>query len=67
MGEKRNAYSVLVAKPGGNIPPVEPRHRREGNIKIKLFLTLRLNMSGVTLLLPPRLHDVHRDNFTTRP
>jgi hypothetical protein len=34
MGEKRNAYSVLVGKPDGNRPLWRPRRRWVDNIKI---------------------------------
>jgi hypothetical protein len=34
MGEKRNAYSVLVGKPKGKIPLGKPRRRWEDNIKM---------------------------------
>jgi hypothetical protein len=36
MGEKRNAYSVLVEKCEGNRPLGEPRHIWEDNIKVDL-------------------------------
>jgi hypothetical protein len=34
MGEKRNAYRVLMGKPGGKIPLGRPRHRWVNNIKM---------------------------------
>jgi hypothetical protein len=36
MGEKRNAYRVLVGKPEGKRPLGRPRPRREDNIKMDL-------------------------------
>jgi hypothetical protein len=33
-GEKRNAYRILVGKPGGKIPLERPRCRWEDNIKM---------------------------------
>jgi hypothetical protein len=36
MGEKRNAYSVLMGKPEGMRPPDRQRHRLEENIKMDL-------------------------------
>jgi hypothetical protein len=36
MGEKRNAYTVLVGKPEGKRPLGRPRHRWVDNIKIDL-------------------------------
>jgi hypothetical protein len=36
MGEKRNAYRILVEKPGGNSPLGRPRHRWVDNLKIEL-------------------------------
>jgi hypothetical protein len=36
MGEKRNAYRVLVGKPQGKRPLKRPRRRWEGNIKMDL-------------------------------
>jgi hypothetical protein len=36
MGEKRNAYRILVGKPVGKIPLGRPRRRREDNIKMAL-------------------------------
>jgi hypothetical protein len=35
-GEKRNAYSILVGKPGGKRPLGRPRCRWENNIKMDL-------------------------------
>jgi hypothetical protein len=37
MGEKRNAYGILVGKPGGNRPLQRPRRRWEENIKMELI------------------------------
>jgi hypothetical protein len=36
MGEKRNAYMILVGKPGGKRPLGRPRRRWVGNIKMDL-------------------------------
>jgi hypothetical protein len=36
MGEKRNAYKLLVGKPEGRTPLGRPRHRWEDNIKMDL-------------------------------
>jgi hypothetical protein len=36
MGERRNAYSVLVGKPEGRRPLGRPRHRWEVNIEMDL-------------------------------
>jgi hypothetical protein len=36
MGETRNAYRILVRKPGGKIPLERPRRRWEDNIKMDL-------------------------------
>jgi hypothetical protein len=36
MGEKRNAYRILVGKPEGKIPLGRPRHRWVDNIKMNL-------------------------------
>jgi hypothetical protein len=36
MGEKRNAYRILVGKPEGNRPLGRPRRRWECNIKMDL-------------------------------
>jgi hypothetical protein len=36
MGEKRNAYSILVRKPEGKRPLGRPRRRWEDNIKLDL-------------------------------
>jgi hypothetical protein len=36
MGEKRNAYRILVGKPGGRRPLGRPRRRWVDNIKMDL-------------------------------
>jgi hypothetical protein len=36
MGEKRNAYTILVGKPEGNKPLGRPRRRWVDNTKIDL-------------------------------
>jgi hypothetical protein len=36
MGERRDAYRVLVGKPEGKKPPGRPRRRLEDNIKMDL-------------------------------
>jgi hypothetical protein len=36
MGEKRNAYRILVVKPERKIPLGRPRCRREDNIRMDL-------------------------------
>jgi hypothetical protein len=36
MGEKRNAYRILVGKPEGKIPLGRPRRRWVDNIKMDL-------------------------------
>jgi hypothetical protein len=36
MGEKGNAYRILVGKPEGKIPLGTPRHRWVNNIKMDL-------------------------------
>jgi hypothetical protein len=33
IGHMRDAYKILVGKPGGNIPLGGPRHGRKGNIR----------------------------------
>jgi hypothetical protein len=44
MGEKRNAYRVLVGKPEGKRPLGRPRRRWVGNIKMDL---LEIGLGGV--------------------
>jgi hypothetical protein len=56
MGEKRNAYGILVGKPEGKRPLGRPRHRWVDNIKIDIekvdgmvwigFIWLRIGTSG---------------------
>jgi hypothetical protein len=36
MGKEKNAYRLLVGKPGGNRRQGRPRRRRENNIKMDL-------------------------------
>jgi hypothetical protein len=36
MGEKRNAYRLLVGKPEGKSPPGRPRRRRVDNIRMNV-------------------------------
>jgi hypothetical protein len=36
LGQKRNAYGVLVGKPEGKRPVGRPRHRWENNFKMDL-------------------------------
>jgi hypothetical protein len=35
IGEKRNAYRILVGKPEGKRPPGRPKRRWEDNIKME--------------------------------
>jgi hypothetical protein len=44
MGEKKNAYRLLVGKPEGKRPLGRPRRRRVDNIKIDL---LEIGWGGV--------------------
>jgi hypothetical protein len=37
MGEKKNAYKILIGKPEGNRSPGRPRSRWEDNIKMRLI------------------------------
>jgi hypothetical protein len=36
MGERRNAYKILVGKPQGKTPCSKPRHRWKDNIRMDL-------------------------------
>jgi hypothetical protein len=36
MGEKRNAYRLLVGKPDGKMPPGRPRRRWMDNIRMDI-------------------------------
>jgi hypothetical protein len=47
IGEKRNAYRVLVEKPEGNIPLERPRRRWMDNIKMDLLELLELGWGDV--------------------
>jgi hypothetical protein len=47
VGEKRNAYKLLVGKPEGKRPLLRPRRRWVGNIKIDL---LEIGWGGVDLI-----------------
>jgi hypothetical protein len=58
MGEKRNAYRILVRKPEGKRQLGRPRRRWVGNIKMDLredgrewigWIWLRIGTSGVLL------------------
>jgi hypothetical protein len=44
MGKKRNAYRLLVGRPGGKRPLGRPRHRWLDNIKMDL---LEIGWNGV--------------------
>jgi hypothetical protein len=55
MGEKRNAYMILVGKPEGKRPLGRPRHRWDSSIKMDFreigwggmdWLWLRIGTSG---------------------
>jgi hypothetical protein len=46
MGEKRNAYRILVRKPEGNTPLGPPRRRWVDNIKMDLRETAWDGMDG---------------------
>jgi hypothetical protein len=48
MGEKRNAYSILVGKPEGKRPLGRQRRRWVGNIKMDRIglICLRIGTSG---------------------
>jgi hypothetical protein len=49
MGEKRNAYRLLVGKPGGKRPLGRPRRRWEDNIKMDLREIVRDDMDWTNL------------------
>jgi hypothetical protein len=55
MGDKRNAYRILVGKPEGKRPLGRPRRRFEDNIKIDWECTgfhwLRIETNGELLLM----------------
>jgi hypothetical protein len=51
MGEKRNAYRLLVGKPGGKRPLGRPRCRSADNIKIDL---LEIGWGGVDWIAQDR-------------
>jgi hypothetical protein len=46
MGEKRNAYRILVVKPEGKIPLRRPRRRWVDNVKMYLR-EIRLGWRGL--------------------
>jgi hypothetical protein len=47
--KKRNAYMILVGKPGGNRPLGRPRRRREDNIRMDLREIGWGGMDGIDL------------------
>jgi hypothetical protein len=47
MGEKRNAYRILVENPEGKRPLGRPRHRWSNNIKMDLR---KIEWDGVDLI-----------------
>jgi hypothetical protein len=54
MGEKRNAYRILMGNPKAKRPLGRPRHRWVDNIKMDLrdwirLIWLRIGTSGVLL------------------
>jgi hypothetical protein len=48
-GEKRNAYRILVGKPGRKRPLGRPRHRWEDNIKMDLREILWVSMHWIEI------------------
>jgi hypothetical protein len=48
-GEKRNAYRILVGKPGGKGPLGRPKRRREDNIRMDLREIGWGGMDGIDL------------------
>jgi hypothetical protein len=50
MGERRNAYRVLVGRSEGNRQLERPRHRWEDNIKMDLSETGRGSMDWIDLV-----------------
>lgn len=52
IGQRRNAYKLLIGKPEGKRPLQGPRHRQDGNIKVDCmtmwsgFIWLRIEING---------------------